>query len=295
MIEPEAAPPAPQYPPPPPRRRGRRDPLGRGGRRLRRRPGGERLRGQASGPDGRQRQRHRRAESQDDPAGAPARRGPGTRHGGRQPVGHAVPLPGAGASSSRSTGTCPSWPTTPPPGRRPAPPSTGPPWPGSPAPSACPASPVQRDGGWFVDGGDWTLNAFPGGDMWSVDLFRGRSTGRRGRPTRRRRRRPRPVPPCPGPRPSAGCGTSSTGMGAPDGSWKVETTDTEIGIGWACAAPARCSPEETAAARGREAPPARAAERRPRLDHRQSPPRVPAAPMPGPDAPCPRARRRRRR
>ncbi|HEV7863381.1 MAG TPA: hypothetical protein VGR20_11790, partial [Acidimicrobiia bacterium] len=39
-------------------------------------------------------------------------------------------------------------------------------------------SPVQRDGGWFLDGGDWSLNAFPGGDTWSVNFYRTRYDGR---------------------------------------------------------------------------------------------------------------------
>lgn len=95
-------------------------------------------------------------------------------------------------------------------------------------------TPVQRDGGWEVDGGDWTLNAFPGGDMWSVNLFRGRYDGRGD---------------------DAAAPATTTGpalsraqaearvrdlierMDAPGGSWKVDITETDIGVGWGCAAP----------------------------------------------------------
>src|SRR5688572_25530187 len=102
-------------------------------------------------------------------------------------------------------------------------------------------TPVERDGGWWVDGGDWTLNAFPG-EMWSVNLFRNRSDGR--------------------PDPAGNNAGDDTGpalsrseaeqrvrdligrMGAPAGAWKVEITDTEVGIGWACAAPAKGFTEE---------------------------------------------------
>lgn len=103
-------------------------------------------------------------------------------------------------------------------------------------------TPVERDGGWWVDAGDWTLNAFPG-EMWSVNLFRSRSDGR--------------------PDDAAGNAGDNAGpalsrseaeqrvrdligrLGAPAGTWKVEIVDTEVGgTGWACAAPAKGFTEE---------------------------------------------------
>jgi hypothetical protein len=104
-------------------------------------------------------------------------------------------------------------------------------------------SPVQRDGGWFVESGEWTLNAFGGeasgkGGPWYVNLYRSRFNGQ------------------PGDRAPAGPAISRAQaeqrvldllarMSAPRTPWKVETTDTEIGTGWACAAPAPgISPEE---------------------------------------------------
>ena len=108
-------------------------------------------------------------------------------------------------------------------------------------------TPVQRDGGWFVDGGDWTLSAFGGdamgkGGPWYVNLYRSRYDGR--------------ADDAAGNEPPAGPAISRADaerrvqelldrMGAPRSSWKVETTDTEIATGgWACAAPAPYSPEE---------------------------------------------------
>ena len=108
-------------------------------------------------------------------------------------------------------------------------------------------TPVQRDGGWFVDGGGWTLSAFGGdamgkGGPWYVNLYRGRNDGRPDDAA--------------GNEPPAGPAIARADaerrvqelldrMGAPRASWKVETTDTEIATGgWACAAPATYSPEE---------------------------------------------------
>ena len=105
-------------------------------------------------------------------------------------------------------------------------------------------TPVQRDGGWFVESGDWTLNAFGGeasgkGGPWYVNLYRGRFDGQRvdtapAGPAISRAEAERRVL------------DLLDRMGAPRASWKVETTtDAEIGIGWACAAPAPgLSPEE---------------------------------------------------
>ena len=98
--------------------------------------------------------------------------------------------------------------------------------------------PVERDGLWLVDDGDRTLNANgdPSGRRgpWSINLYR--SPG--GVPST--------VTPDDTP---AGPALSKADaerrvrdlldrMGAPAATWRVETTETEIGVGWACAAPA---------------------------------------------------------
>jgi len=105
-------------------------------------------------------------------------------------------------------------------------------------------TPVQRDGGWFLDNGDWTLYAsgdpsgMPG--PWSISLYRSRVDGL-----------------------DASAADAAAGpaiakedaerrvrelldrMHAPSATWTFDTTETEIGVGWACAAPARAmSPEE---------------------------------------------------
>jgi hypothetical protein len=106
-------------------------------------------------------------------------------------------------------------------------------------------TPVQRDGGWFVEGGDWTLSAFGGdamgkGGPWYVNLYRSRY----GQPND-----------ASGDEAPAGPAISRADaerrvrelldrMGAPRTAWRVEATDTEIGIGWACAAPMPYTPEE---------------------------------------------------
>jgi hypothetical protein len=106
-------------------------------------------------------------------------------------------------------------------------------------------TPVQRDGGWFVEGGDWTLSAF-GGDAvgkdspWYLNLYRSRFDGRPDDAS--------------GDEPPAGPAISDAErrvrelldrMGAPRATWRVETTDTEIATGgWACAAPAPYTPED---------------------------------------------------
>lgn len=103
-------------------------------------------------------------------------------------------------------------------------------------------TPVQRDGGWFVESGDWVLNAFGGeasgeGGTWYVNLYRSRFDGQS-------------VDPPAGPAISPGEAEQRVRelldrMGAPRASWKVETADTEIGTGWACAAPGPgINPEE---------------------------------------------------
>ena len=108
-------------------------------------------------------------------------------------------------------------------------------------------TPVQRDGGWFVDSGDWTLSAFGGDGMgkggpWYVNLYRSRFDGR--------------ADDAAGNEPPAGPAISRADaerrvqelldrMGAPRSTWRIETTDTEIATGgWACASPAPYSPEE---------------------------------------------------
>jgi hypothetical protein len=103
-------------------------------------------------------------------------------------------------------------------------------------------TPVQRDGGWFVESGDWTLNAFGGeasgkGGAWYVNLYPSRYDGRSvDAPAGQAISRP-----------EAGQRVLDLldRMGAPRATWKVETTDTEIGTGWACAVPSSgISPEE---------------------------------------------------
>ena len=97
-------------------------------------------------------------------------------------------------------------------------------------------TPVQRDGGWFVEGGAWTLNVY-GGDVYgSVNLYRSQPD-RRDAPTT-------------GPRITRAQAEERVRdlldrMGAPTASWRFETTETEIGAAWGCAAPATSvSPEE---------------------------------------------------
>ena len=95
-------------------------------------------------------------------------------------------------------------------------------------------TPVQRHGGWEVDGGNWTLNAYPGGDMWSVNLFRSGYDGRGDDASA-------PAATT-GPALSRGQAEGRVRdlierMGAPAGSWKVEITETDIGVGWGCASP----------------------------------------------------------
>jgi hypothetical protein len=90
-------------------------------------------------------------------------------------------------------------------------------------------TPVQRDGGWFVEAGEWTLSAYGGDAFASINLYR-------SHPDRR------DAPP-------AGTAISRAEaeervrnlldrMGAPAASWTFEITETEIGPVWGCAAPA---------------------------------------------------------
>jgi len=102
--------------------------------------------------------------------------------------------------------------------------------------------PVQRDGGWFVDGGDWSLNAFDNGGTWSVNFYRGASGGRiadagaADAPS---------APAISRPEAEGRVRDLLDRMGAPAAEWQFETTETEVGVGWACAAPAPAlSPEE---------------------------------------------------
>jgi hypothetical protein len=144
------------------------------------------------------------------------------------------------------------------------------------------ATPTPRDGGWFADDGSWTLAAFPGQDMWSISYYRsspggptdgatpgsapgsasGGSSGSAG---------PRIV--SNGSATSAGSSAPASAvagsgegpvgpalsradaerrvrdlldrMGAPAASWRIKTNETDIGVGWACAAPAVSSDELT--------------------------------------------------
>ena len=120
-------------------------------------------------------------------------------------------------------------------------------------------TPAARDGGWFADDGDWTLAATPAGDAWSVSLYRSRygavdngasSSVSSGPAT------PASVTTGGGDAAPAGAGLTAAraeqrvrdliaAMGAPGASWQAQVTETGIGPGWACAAPAQASPELT--------------------------------------------------
>jgi hypothetical protein len=102
-------------------------------------------------------------------------------------------------------------------------------------------SPVERDGGWSVDAGDWTLSAFPG-EMWSVNLFRGRFNGRGDDAANDAGNNVGPA--LSRPEAEARVRDLLERMGAPEGTWKVEITDTNIGTGWACASPVPAFTEE---------------------------------------------------
>ena len=103
-------------------------------------------------------------------------------------------------------------------------------------------SPVQRDGGWFVESGDWVLNAYGGeasgkGGAWYVNLYRSRVDGQSVDPPA--------GPAIPPAEAEQRVHDLLDRMGAPRASWRVETTETEIGTGWACAVPSPgIAPEE---------------------------------------------------
>jgi hypothetical protein len=143
------------------------------------------------------------------------------------------------------------------------------------------ATPAQRDGGWFADDGNWTLAAFPGEDMWSISYYRSSpgsptdGAARESAPGSASSSAPGSASssasssaPGSASGASAGSGIVSNGsgegpvglalsrvdaegrvralldrMGAPAASWRIETTETDIGVGWACAAPAVSSDE----------------------------------------------------
>ena len=93
-------------------------------------------------------------------------------------------------------------------------------------------APVARDGGWFVDNGDWTLAATPGGDTWSVSYYRSKfaaaddaagATLSRAEAEQRVR-------------------DLIDRMGAPSSRWEAQVMETQVGPGWACAAPAVAVP-----------------------------------------------------
>ncbi|HEV8627974.1 MAG TPA: hypothetical protein VG034_26360 [Acidimicrobiia bacterium] len=100
-------------------------------------------------------------------------------------------------------------------------------------------TPVQRDGGWFVDGGDWTLSAFGGdasgkGGPWSINLYRNRFNGQ---PDDAARDTASTGPAISRTEAEQRVGDLLDRMDAPVASWRFVTTETEIGVGWACAAP----------------------------------------------------------
>jgi hypothetical protein len=90
---------------------------------------------------------------------------------------------------------------------------------------------AARDGSWYVDDGARTVAATPAGDTWSVSYY------------------PSHYPDGEGAADPAGPALARAEveprvrdlldrMGAPSADWQAEVTETEIGPGWACAAPA---------------------------------------------------------
>ena len=128
-------------------------------------------------------------------------------------------------------------------------------------------TPVAQNGGWTVGDADRTLSAFPGGDTWSVSYDRSlpmaspATPPNAGSPSTAVSHAASSAASSPasasppdetvsGPALSAAQAEDRVGdlldrMGAPGPTWKLTTTETEIGPGWACAAPAPAmSPEE---------------------------------------------------
>jgi hypothetical protein len=112
------------------------------------------------------------------------------------------------------------------------------------------ATPTPRDGGWFADDGNWTLAAFPGQDLWSISYY-GSSPGSPADDAARESAPSSATGSAQGPVGPALSRADAEGrvlalldrMGAPAASWRIETTETETGAGWACAAPAVSSDE----------------------------------------------------
>jgi hypothetical protein len=82
--------------------------------------------------------------------------------------------------------------------------------------------PVRREGGWVLESPEGTFNVWPSEPGWSINLFRPTAPSQ-GEPPADAERRARDL---------------LERMGVLGGEWKVETQETEIGVGWACAAPA---------------------------------------------------------
>jgi hypothetical protein len=109
-------------------------------------------------------------------------------------------------------------------------------------------TPQARDRGWYIDDGDRTLAATPAGDTWLVSYYGSSApdlavTNSAGSTTAG------PTTAAGGAVPPAGPALSRVEveqrvrellqrMGAPAADWQAEVTETEIGPGWACAAPA---------------------------------------------------------
>jgi hypothetical protein len=102
---------------------------------------------------------------------------------------------------------------------------------------------AQRDGGWFLETADSSFNAFDNGGTWAINFYRGAMSGRIADPG---------VSAAPtGPAISRADAEQRVrdlldNMGAPTANWHFETTDTQVGVGWACAAPATGSASGTA-------------------------------------------------
>jgi len=96
-------------------------------------------------------------------------------------------------------------------------------------------TPVERDGGWFVEAGEWTLSAYGADVFASINLYRTQPDRRDAPPTGAAISRAEA---------EAKVRDLLDRMGAPAASWRIETSETEIGAAWGCAAPATVSPGE---------------------------------------------------
>jgi hypothetical protein len=79
--------------------------------------------------------------------------------------------------------------------------------------------PVRREGGWVLESAEENFSVWPSEPGWSVNLFR-HAAASPGKPPADAERRARDL---------------LDRMGVLGGDWKVDTQETEIGVGWACA------------------------------------------------------------